>query len=60
MSNASMPYPTLGCLGDEASSQVCFMGCKVYKIKIAIAECLENNFISFLDRDCDPFIIKSA
>jgi hypothetical protein len=47
-------------LGDEASSQVCFMRCKVYKIKIAIAESLKNNFISFLVSDCDPFIIKGA
>jgi hypothetical protein len=36
------------------------MGFKVYKIKIDIAESLENNFISFLVSDCDPFIIKGA
>jgi hypothetical protein len=49
-----------GCLGDEVSSQVCFMGCKIYKIKIAMEESLENNFISFLVSDCDSFIIKCA
>jgi hypothetical protein len=36
------------------------MGCKIYKIKISIVESLENNFISFLVSDCDPFIIKCA
>jgi hypothetical protein len=36
------------------------MGCKIYKIKIAIAESLENNFIRFLVSDCGPFIIKCA
>jgi hypothetical protein len=55
-----MPEPTLGCSGDETSTQVCFTGCKIYKIKIAIAESLEDNFISFLVSNCDPFIIKCA
>jgi hypothetical protein len=36
------------------------MGCKNYKIKIAIEESLENDFIRFLVSDCDPFIIKCA
>jgi hypothetical protein len=36
------------------------MGCKVYKVNIAIVESLENNLISFLVSNCDPFIIKGA